>query len=201
MIINNCIQLELRYSIWTLSGYQTNDKQVQKSLLRSWFWLVFKCNANNCLCGQLSKFFGAVLKRSLRLLLLTLVLSNPQVYCIFPNKWMCLILVHVFLCHCAAVCEICDPWSWRFGLHGRSWGWDECVCHTISVCTKGTVTWNQGVCMCACVCEKGDNALDEPWNYSHGWGLLTSLFTSVWLIKCVLPGFFLSYTFKSVLVV
>lgn len=101
---------------------------------------------------------GLFLKRSLWLLLF---------YCIFPNKWMC---------HCAAVCEICDPWSWRFGHHRSSWGWDDCVCHTISVCTKGTVTWNQGVCMCACVCEKGDNALDEPWNYSHGWGLLTSLF-------------------------
>ncbi len=56
-------------------------------------------------------------------------------------------------------------------------------------------------CMCACVCEKEDNALDGPWNYSHGWGLMTytspSVSPSVWLIKFVLPAFFHSYTYKN----
>ncbi len=72
--------------------------------------------------------------------------------CIYPKKWMCR---HPnsfsFLCYCASMCKNRDRWSWRFGLHGSSWGWDDCVCHTISLCTKGTVTWNQGVCMCVCV--------------------------------------------------
>lgn len=114
--------------------------------------------------------------------------------CIYPKKCMSR---HPnsfsFLCHCAAVCANRDPWSWRFGLHGSSWRWDDCIRHTISLCTKGMVTWNQGVCMFVCLCEKGDNALtgheiihtgEVSWVFTIGLTLLFFLHSfSLTLIK------------------
>lgn len=114
--------------------------------------------------------------------------------CIYPKKCMSRRPNSFsFLCHCAAVCANRDPWSWRFGLHGSSWRWDDCIRHTISLCTKGMVTWNQGVCMFVCLCEKGDNALtgheiihtgEVSWVFTIGLALLFFLHSfSLTLIK------------------
>lgn len=123
--------------------------------------------------------------------------------CIYPKKWMCRCTNSFsFLFHCAAMCAMTlDPED--LVSMGAAEG-EMIVFVTQSHCAP-RAQWPETkvfacvfACMCACVCEKGDNALDVPWNYSHGWGLLTfHTSTSVWLIKFVLPAFFLSYTYKN----
>lgn len=123
---------------------------------------------------------------------------------ICPKKWMCRLPIAFHFCVIVPQCVrtvTLDP----EGLVSMGAAEGEMIVFVTQSHCAPRARWPETkvfacvfACMCTCVCEKEDNALDRPWNYSHGWGLLTfHTSPSVWLIKCVLPAFFLSYTYKN----